>query len=283
LRFYDAMSIMHSFANLRVYGHFKLETYFRLIVPEIMPHSNKAVYLDSDLVVLRDIADLFDTEMGDDIIGATHDADTAGMYNGYDPDMKGYLDNVLRLDNPYDYFQAGVLVLNLEAFRNTYTTGEMLECAASRKWTLLDQDVLNYLAKDRVRYVDMAWNTLMDWEHTRRQLIIGLAPLTLRNDYEQARLDPFIVHYAGPDNKPWEFRDADLGAYFWEYAARCPFRDELCCELELAMTSPRYRMKRIGHYWLNQVIMPQQGWIAPPNSKRRAVIYDIYHQLGGIH
>ena len=283
LRFYDAMQIMQAYAGLRVYGHFKLETYFRLIVPQIMPHSDKAVYLDSDLVVLHDVAALFDTDLSDNLIGATRDADTAGMYNGYDPDMEQYLDQVLQLGNPYDYFQAGVLVMNLQAFRDTYTTAEMLECAALRKWTLLDQDVLNYLAKGRVRYVDMAWNTLMDWEHLRRCSIIGLAPASLRLAYEQARRNPYIVHYAGPDNKPWEYRDADLGVYFWDYASRCPYRDLLCAELERAMSSSANRVKRVGHYWLYRVIMRSGNYIAPPHSRFRDYCYKIYHAMGGIH
>lgn len=283
LRFYDAMQIMRAYADLRVYGHFRLETYFRLIVPQIMPHSDKAVYLDSDLVVLRDVADLFDTELGDNLIGATRDADTAGMFNGFDPDMEAYLNDVLQLSDPYNYFQAGVLLMNLEAFRRRYTTAEMLECAASRKWNLLDQDVLNYLAKDSVCYVDMAWNTLMDWEHLRRGSIIGLAPESLREQHEQARRKPYIVHYAGPDNKPWEFRDADMGAYFWDYASRCPYRDLLCGELEQEMTSQSNRLKRVGHFWLYQVLMRSGKYVAPPHSVIRFYAYRFYHLMGGVH
>ncbi|MGI6591633.1 MAG: glycosyltransferase family 8 protein [Eggerthellaceae bacterium] len=281
LRFYSAMPIMKSYSHLRVYGHFKIETYYRLIVPQIMPHSQKAVYLDSDLVVLTDVARLYDVEMGDNLIAATHDADTAGMYNGYDPDMKAYIDNVLKLDNPYDYFQAGVLVMNLEAFRARYTTREMLECAASRHWNLLDQDVLNYLARGSVCYVDMAWNTLMDWEHLRRYFIIGLAPMTLREAYEKARRHPYIVHYAGPDNKPWEYRDADMGAYFWDYASRCPYCEQLSRDLEAAVHSSAYRLQRIGHFWLYQIIMRSGQIFAPPRSQIRATVYQIYHLLGG--
>lgn len=283
LRFYSATPIMKSYSNLRVYGHFKIETYYRLIVPQIMPHSKKAVYLDSDLVVLRDVAQLFDVHMGTNLIAATHDADTAGMYNGFDPDMKTYIDTVLKLDNPYDYFQAGVLVMNLEAFRARYTTEEMLACAASRKWNLLDQDVLNYLARGAVCYVDMAWNTLMDWEHLRRRSIIGLAPMSVREAYEKARKNPYIIHYAGPDNKPWEYRDADLGAYFWDYASRCPYCAQLSCELEAAMRDSSHRVQRIGHYWLYRVIMRSGQIIAPPHSPVRNKIYQIYHLLGGEH
>ncbi len=53
------------------YGHFRLETYFRLLAPSLLPSVKKAVYLDSDLVVLDDIAKLWDTDVEGKLLART--------------------------------------------------------------------------------------------------------------------------------------------------------------------------------------------------------------------
>ena len=43
----------------------------------------------------------------------------------------------------------------------------------------------------------------MDWQHLRRTHIVANAPADVRAEYEEAAADPAIVHFAGPDNRPW--------------------------------------------------------------------------------
>ena len=45
------------------HGHFRPETYFRLLAPSLLPNVAKAIYLDSDLVVNHDVAELFDIDV----------------------------------------------------------------------------------------------------------------------------------------------------------------------------------------------------------------------------
>lgn len=95
-------------------GHFSIETYFRLVLPELLPDYKKILYLDSDMVVLDDVAKLYNESIDGYLLGACYDADTAGLYNGYEPNKKAYMDQVLQLKHPYQYFQAGTLLINLE-------------------------------------------------------------------------------------------------------------------------------------------------------------------------
>ena len=131
------------------YGHFRLETYFRLLAPSLLPSVKKAVYLDSDLVVLDDIAKLWDTDVEGKLLAATRDADTIGQIDGYDQGVGPYLAHDLGLTDPHGYFQAGVLVMNLEEFRRRTTPEELLGLATQRVWRWLDQDVLNRVADER--------------------------------------------------------------------------------------------------------------------------------------
>ena len=217
IRFINVSRFSKQFEGLFLRGHFALETYFRLLMPELMPEYKKVLYLDCDVIVNADLAELYMTELDGYLLAAAHDADTAGLYNGFEPNKKHYMDEILKIRKPYEYFQASVILFNLEMFRATFKTQEMLEFAASNKWELLDQDVLNYLAQGRYKAVDMAWNLMTDWRGIRVSEIIARAPKYLRDEYMIARIKPKIIHYAGPD-KPWQQPHADYADYFWKYA-----------------------------------------------------------------
>lgn len=203
--------------TFHIEGHFSKETYYRLVLPELLPNYDKVLYLDSDMIAMDDVAKIYDENIDGYLLAACHDADTAGLYNGYRKDKKDYTDKILKLKEPYQYFQAGVLLLNLEEFRKRYTTKQILDFAVSEKWQLLDQDILNKLCEGAVKYIDMSWNVMVDFAGIRINQIIALAPRWLNEMYQEARKNPKIIHYAGPQ-KPWFEPEMDFGMQFWECA-----------------------------------------------------------------
>lgn len=217
LRFVDISKYSEKFSKLFTHMHFTIETWFRLVMPDILKNYSKVLYLDSDLVVDEDVAKLYSRDIDGYLLAATKDADTAGLYNGYDPERKEYMDNVLKIKNPYEYFQAGVILFNLEVFRKEFKVENTLKHASSYEWKLLDQDVLNGLAQGKVLFIDMSWNVMTDWAGVRVQDIISRAPKELHDAYLRARNEPKIIHYAGGD-KPWQKPAMDLSDYFWKYA-----------------------------------------------------------------
>ena len=125
----------------------------------------------------------------------------------------------------------------------------------------------------------MAWNTLIDWQRLRRTYIIAEAPAELRIAYDLARTQPYIIHYAGPENKPWEFGDVDMGEYFWKYAQYCPYYGELLNMQEESRRAASRRTKRISDFWKFRLIVPFAGIVAPPGSPLRDFGYWVYRQL----
>ena len=212
--------------DLYTRGHFSVETYYRLVLPELLRDVKKIIYIDVDMIVKEDLAQLYDTDVEGLLLAAAHDADTAGLYNGFQPDKKKYMDSVMKMKDPYQYFQAGTLVLNLEEFRKSFTTKEILDFAASQEWELLDQDILNVLCEGRVKFIDMSWNVMYDYAGIRLKEIIRLAPRWLYDMHIEARKHPKIIHYAGPE-KPWLYPETDFGDVYWEYAKRSNFYETM--------------------------------------------------------
>lgn len=263
------------------HGHFRPETYFRLLAPQLLPNVDKAIYLDSDLIVNDDLAKLYDYDVTGYKLAATRDADTIGQIDGYDTSVGPYLKEELGMDNPHDYFQAGVLLMNLAELRRTVSPEEFLEISTERMWRWLDQDVLNKVVNGHYLRLPMRWNYLMDWQHLRRTHIVANAPKEIRDQYDEAREDPAIVHFAGPDNRPWLYPDADGADLFWHYAMRSPYIEEIRAQLEDSRATVKGLAKRAQVIALYKGIMPAFDKTCPGGTKRRDAIIGIYTRLGG--
>ena len=263
------------------HGHFRPETYFRLLAPQLLPNVDKAIYLDSDLIVNADVAELYDIDVEGYKLGATRDADTIGQVDGYDETVGPYLQNELGMSDPHDYFQAGVLLMNLAELRATITPEEFLRISTERMWRWLDQDVLNKVVDGKYVRIPMNWNYLMDWQHLRRTHIIANAPEDVRKEYEAARQDPKIVHFAGPDNRPWLYPDADGAELFWDYARRSPYLEEIRAQLEDSRATAKGLAKRAQVIALYKGVMPAFDKVCPGGTKRRTVVIKTYMKLGG--
>ena len=263
------------------HGHFRPETYYRLLAPQLLPNVDKAIYLDSDLIVEKDIAGLFDVDVTGYPLAATRDADTIGQIEGYDATVGPYLKNELGMRDPHDYFQAGVLLMNLAELRRTVSPEEFLALSTQRMWRWLDQDVLNRVVNGNYVRVHMRWNYLMDWQHLRRTHIVSNAPSDVRAEYDEAAADPAIIHFAGPDNRPWLYPDADRADNFWRYAMHSPYLDEIRGQLEDSRASAAGLAKRLQVIALYKGIMPAFDRVCPAGSKRRHAIITAYMGLGG--
>lgn len=222
LRFFDMKSMVQNLSFF-VDQHLSVETYFRLAIQDIMVGYDKVLYLDCDMVVLTDVADLYKTDVEKVYLAAVQDVDLAGTMKK-DRERKNYVKKVLKLENPYHYFQAGVLVLNLKMFRENFTVKELFDVAASYKWRQHDQDVLNYLCRAKFLFLKHEWNVIMNWEEDGRSRvkIIEDAPMDIYQEYVEARKNPLIVHYAGYQ-KPWNVPECDYGEWFWKYAISTPY------------------------------------------------------------
>lgn len=222
-------NVQQYFDSLKLFvnQHLSIETYYRLVVQELMPDYDKVLYLDSDMVAECDVADLYDIVVGENLIGAAKDIDIAGQVKT-NPEMRDYVLNQIGLKDPFEYFQAGVLILNLKELRKLITADELLKIASENEWKCHDQDVLNYVCKGRVYYIPQKWNVMMIWKEQgrSREDFLKKAPAGLYFEWQNARKKPLMVHFAGYQ-KPWNVLNCDMAPYFWNYARNTPFYEEM--------------------------------------------------------
>ena len=222
IRFFDVTGYVRGAGDFPLTDYFSVETYYRFFIPEIMPGYEKALYLDADVIVMDDLAKLYAVDPGDCPACAVVDVDHAGAYATDFREMRIYTDEVLKLANPYDYFQAGVMLFNIPVLRAGFSVDDMLKLAFKRKWDYLDQDVLNILFAGRMKFLDLRWNVLYDCDHFRVKELVANAPQRIYDAYMASRKDPGIIHFAGY-RKPWDDPAVDFAQEFWANARRSPF------------------------------------------------------------
>ena len=218
--------------NEGIVDHISVETFYRFLILEIMADYDRVLYLDSDMVINADVSPLFEFDFEDNLVAAVIDADYLANVNLKD-DMTSrpkrssrleYSTEVLHLEDPYSYFQAGLIVFNVTALRKKTSTAELMEMASSPKYIYMDQDILNEVCHGKILFLDMRWNVMMD--HSlglgRANLIKRFAPLEIKEQYFDSRKNPFIIHYAGPE-KPWKEPSCDYALEFWEEAKKTPY------------------------------------------------------------
>ena len=212
-----------------------LPTCYGLLSGELFPEEDRVISLDSDLIIKRDLTALWNTDMGDSIIAGVLDADFSGQYNSKNPKYLKYYTESCPLDDPGAYIQAGVVLYDLSAFREAFPNGEAFIAACGGTYKYDDQDVLNRLCSGRIMLLDMRWNLIHNNLSSRVPYVISLAPEEVKRQYNEARKEPWIIHYAGCE-KPWNSAECDLGDEFWAVVKTSPIRPE-------TLTSPDFGAK----------------------------------------
>ena len=222
IRFLNVSSLIRAY-SLYTGGktEFTIDTYLRLLIPDVLDRTyHKALYLDSDMLALADVGELLDTKLDGYLLASSRDM--CGLASYYDPrdERKSYRDGVLHLSRPNDYFIAGMLVLNLDAFRQSYTSDELLRLAASREWMQHDQDVLNLLCDGgKAKILHASWDVMKSY---RPELL----PEPYRVELEESLKDPKILHFGG-NEKPWRNLDSPWMDIFWDTAVKTPYYKEI--------------------------------------------------------
>jgi lipopolysaccharide biosynthesis glycosyltransferase len=247
-------------------GHISNETFYRLLIYKIFEKYDKIVYLDVDLIVKTDIASLYYTDLQNNLIGACIDGDFAGCYCSK-PDSKKYTDEVLKIKNPLQYFQAGVTLVNIKEFRKTFKDYELVDMAIKNNYRWGDQDVLNVCCQGRVCHVDMSWNVIVQHSFDRIS-IIRRCPVAIYDGYMESRKKPKIIHFAGGE-KPWDNIEMDFSAEFWEIARRSPFYEVIIYRLML-----RAKKMRGG-----KTLMHFVNALFPYGSLRRKIIKKVFYTV----
>ena len=213
-RFVD-MAAFHEKVKDRGKNYITAETNYRLyLFSDDFSEYSRMLYLDCDMQAADDISKLYDLDLEGMAVGACEDVGLipvamvkkAVFFDGKPCNADIYRTKYIGLDNPRDYFNAGMLVLDLEKCRSITDEIRAVEVLTAHRMTYNDQDALNIIFKGMVKQLDISFNyppSINEYSQQER----------FRDALsEELRDSPFIVHYAGP-RKPWN-SDVPLGEIY---------------------------------------------------------------------
>ncbi|MEW9669191.1 glycosyltransferase family 8 protein [Ammoniphilus sp. 3BR4] len=171
------------YAGFMTRGYLTMETYYRISIPELLNKDiDKVIYLDSDLIVKKDITSLWNINVDKYYLAAV--TTPAGNTR--------YKDLSIPIES--NYFNAGVLLINLKRWRENNVSEKIIQFINNNasKIKFCSQDPLNAILHDKWLQLDPRWNYLAPY----------------RRDVE----DPYIIHYNG-EGKPWNHNHRFKGEY----------------------------------------------------------------------
>lgn len=172
-----------------------------LLLPKLV--SGRILYLDCDMLVLGDVAELFHMLPEGAPLGAVRDFYVLDqMKQG--AERPGKLDwhrQVLGKAEVEGYFNTGLLLLDCDVIRQDAVLMERLEdFSAANDYRFMDQDYLNLLFDGRTTYLPLAWNSIWGRDALRGRALARL-PWLPASERQPARSR--LIHYTGP-KKPWK-------------------------------------------------------------------------------
>ncbi|MCB1123313.1 MAG: hypothetical protein KJT03_17295, partial [Verrucomicrobiae bacterium] len=138
-----------------------LETYGRLLIPSLFPDINFGVYLDSDVLVQKDLSQVFQYRSDQHPIWVVDDMTITSLSH---PDE--FLDcEALGVDPDAPYFNTGVMVFNLNLWERDTLLEKCQEIGSKSKLRWADQSLLNVIFTGRWQKLESSWNNMITPEY----------------------------------------------------------------------------------------------------------------------
>lgn len=196
--------------------HYSVNAFSRYFIPELKPELNKILYLDVDIIVKGDIAKLYGQNLENYPLGAVLE----DFYEGNYVHLKKICPTYSGGSN---YFNSGVLVMDLDYFRKNNLTQKLIDKTIELKEVLScpDQDIFNFIFEGNFKILDYEFNFMPD----HFELLKKMHP----EKAEQIKNNAIIFHYTW--KKPW-LNKSVASADFWEIAKLTAFYEGSLSQLK---------------------------------------------------
>ena len=201
-------SITNRKENLLRTDIFTLTIYFRIFIPSMFPEYDKAIYIDSDTCIPGDISELYNIDLKDNLFGGCTDISCQD---------NEILCEYFRLNagvSIKEYINSGVLLMNMKKLREVDFENHFLYLLNKYHFDNVcpDQDYINAMAYGKILHLSNEWDAMP----TNGALVFD---------------NPKIIHY-NLFFKPWHYDNIDYEEYFWKYANKSLFKEDILKEKE---------------------------------------------------
>jgi lipopolysaccharide biosynthesis glycosyltransferase len=202
---------LEKFKNIPKSFHVPPTSCLKFDLTDLIPHQDKVLYLDGDVIIQKDLGDLFEINIDDYYAGVVKDI--------------GWIDNDFNIKN---YFNSGVMLLNLKMMRgNDASTALMNIRRSTDNLTCIDQDCFNIYFGQKVKLLPLIYNYFYGFILKRREEYtvdyINKCFGTNYSSLDNIKKDSCIIHLVGWE-KPWIYFNSVFASEWDEYFQKSLFK-----------------------------------------------------------
>ena len=222
-------------------------TYYRLLIPDLIPEYDKVIYSDVDVIFRMDLSQLYQSDLAGYLLAATKDLGLNLSKEG-----KEYIVSTLGLIQG-NYLQAGFIIMNNALMRKDKKE-KQLKALAKQKYKHQDQDILNIACQGKVLYLPPCYN-MTNYSYNYMLHNYDMVETLYTDEEIRFALSHGNIHYNG--QKPWKGYCINFDIW-WEYYRKSPFFDEKFYYDFFAKKLDEYdrlslwkRIKILGRYFIH--------------------------------
>ena len=189
-------------------------TYYRLLIPDLIPEYDKVIYSDVDVIFRMDLSQLYQSDLAGYLLAATKDLGLNLSKEG-----KEYIVSTLGLIQG-NYLQAGFIIMNNALMRKDKKE-KQLKALAKQKYKHQDQDILNIACQGKVLYLPPCYN-MTNYSYNYMLHNYDMVETLYTDEEIRFALSHGNIHYNG--QKPWKGYCVNFDIW-WEYYRKSPFFD----------------------------------------------------------
>lgn len=167
-------------------------------------------------MVLDDIEELWDMDLGGKPVGAVPDLGILASSR-----MRRQKEETLGIPEGELYFNSGVMVLDVAAWRKEGYGPQVVECVETGNFRHHDQDGLNKVFYHNWQVLPLRWNVIPP---VFTLPVKVLKKSRWRNLALEALERPAVFHWAGK-YKPWKLGPQKYSRKYYEYLDKTPFKE----------------------------------------------------------
>ncbi len=225
IRFIDVSCFLEQFDTqiFVTHAHFSKEAYYRFFIPQLFLAYEKVVYLDCDMIFLENMQKIFSLDLQNYPLAAVLEYKFKCKVE-FDPVLKKYAKEILKLHNAQNYFNSGVLIFNIAQLNALHFTQKCLDALKKiQRPRTVDQCVINSVMQENVALLHPQWNLQT---HVIAEELKNYTPIKDYEAYMKARIKPYIIHYCSPA-KPWNAPHIPFANIWLKYAEKTKQYQEL--------------------------------------------------------
>ena len=241
--------------------HFSRPILYRLALDKLAPlDCRRVIYLDTDLLLCRDIRELWATDLGGYSLAAVIDCNI-------DPRMFA---EKWKLKKPsVGYLNSGVLIVDLDRVRAERSFAAAMKFVSEHGHECLyaDQDALNYVFWNHWRMLAPRWNA-------QRYMVVPALSKELPQDLQFHHRLPAVVHFTGPE-KPWDCNGYHPWAWlYWRHIRSTPFAREIAAKGRIGrLLRLRYWLRWLYRKPTHSSVSLEREIISPPGARRAQILF----------